>query len=93
MAWTIRKAVSGDEEVLAHIQTESWKAAFCGIIPSELLAKCTDLERATAMYRRLLQENKGNGYILFANDKPHCIAWWDANVIKLIFPSAPGNRC
>ncbi len=78
MTWTIRRAVSGDEAVLAQIQTESWRAAFGGIIPPELLAKCTNLERATAMYCRLLQENKGNGYILFVDEKPHCIAWWDA---------------
>lgn len=78
MTWTIRRAVSGDEETLAHIQTESWKAAFCSIIPPGLLAKCTDVERTSAMYRRLLQENRGNGYILFVGEKPHCIAWWDA---------------
>ena len=29
----IRKAIPGDEKVLAYIQTESWKAAFADILP------------------------------------------------------------
>ena len=33
----IRRAESGDEACLAHVQTESWKAAFAGIVPAELL--------------------------------------------------------
>ena len=74
----IRPASSGDEARLAYIQTESWKAAFPDIIPAELLARSTDLEWATAMYRRLLAAGKGHGYILELDGKPHCIAWWDA---------------
>ena len=42
----IRRAESGDEACLAHVQTESWKAAFAGIVPAELLAQCTSIERA-----------------------------------------------
>ena len=30
------------------------------------------------MYQKLLDENKGNGYILSVDGKPHCIAFWDA---------------
>lgn len=34
----IRKAIPGDEQALAYIQTESWKAAFAGILsPEELV--------------------------------------------------------
>ena len=33
----IRKAIPGDEQVLAYIQTESWKAAFAGILSLEEL--------------------------------------------------------
>ena len=78
MCYSIRKAVCGDEAILAFIQTESWKAAFQHILPDELLVKLTNMERATEMYKRLLQEGKGNGYILSIDGKPHCIAWWDA---------------
>ena len=74
----IRRAQSGDEETLARIQTESWKAAFAGIVPAELLAQCTNVERAEKMYARLLAERRGNGYILELGGKAHCIAWWDA---------------
>lgn len=78
METMIRKVQQGDANALAYIQTESWKAAFAGILDAEMLAKCTDIDRATAMYQRLLDENKGNGYLLTVNEKPHCIAYWDA---------------
>ena len=46
----IRRAQNGDDETLARIQTESWKAAFADIVPAELLAQCTSLERAIRFY-------------------------------------------
>lgn len=73
----IRRVHPGDEDTLAYIQTESWKAAFADIIDGELLASLTDKRRATDMYRRLLASGKGNGYILFRDGLAHCIAWWD----------------
>ena len=69
----IRKVRAGDEQALAYVQTESWKAAFKEIVPADLLSKCTQLERATAMYKRLLAEQKGNGYMLELDGKPHCL--------------------
>ena len=78
MEVTIRRVRQGDEKALAYIQTGSWKVAFEDILDAETLARCTDFDRAADMYKRLLDENKGNGYILFVNDKPHCIAYWDA---------------
>lgn len=74
----IRRVEAGDETSLAFIQTESWKAAFDGIIPAERLAESTKMEHAVDMYQRLLAAHKGNGYILELDGKPHCIAWWDA---------------
>lgn len=76
--YNIRKVAEGDEQILAYIQTESWKAAFQNILEPEELKQCTNLERATAMYQKLLDAKKGNGYILEVDGKPHCIAWWDA---------------
>ncbi|MBQ1531913.1 MAG: GNAT family N-acetyltransferase [Solobacterium sp.] len=78
METAIRKVRRGDENTLAYIQTESWKAAFAGILDEETLVKYTDLNRAVAMYRRLLDNNTGNGYILSVDGKAHCIAYWDA---------------
>lgn len=72
----IRRVCPGDEERLAYVQTESWKAAFREIVPAEILAKCTELEPARAMYRHLLNERFGNGYLLELDSKAHCIAWW-----------------
>ncbi|MBR3019971.1 MAG: GNAT family N-acetyltransferase [Clostridia bacterium] len=78
MEAVIRKVQQGDANALAYIQTESWKAAFAGILDAETLAKCTNIHRATEMYQRLLDENIGNGYLLLVEGKPHCIAYWDA---------------
>ena len=72
----IRTVRPGDEERLAYVQTESWKAAFREIVLAEILAECTALEPAIAMYRRLLNERFGNGYLLDLDGKAHCIAWW-----------------
>lgn len=79
MSSQIRKVRQGDEKTLAYIQTESWKAAFKGIVPADLLEKSTEITRAENMYSRLLKDNKGNGYILEVDDQAHCIAYWDAS--------------
>jgi len=77
MEYTIERVKPGGESTLAYIQTESWKAGFRDILSAEVLERCTQLDRATAMYRRLLEQHIGNGYLLKADGKPHCIAWWD----------------
>lgn len=88
----IRRAKIGDEKALARIQTESWRAAFAGIVPAELLTQCTSLERAERMYARLLAERRGNGYILELDGKAHCIAWLDAAKSEDL-PGAAELRC
>lgn len=57
----IRNVRPGDEDSLAYVQTESWKAAFREIVPADILAECTALESTAAMYRRILDEGFGNG--------------------------------
>lgn len=74
----IRRVQPGDENTLAYIQTESWKSAFSHILDSATLQRCTDIHRAAAMYRRLLENHTGNGYLLTLDGEAHCIAWWDA---------------
>ena len=78
MEYTIERAKLGDEGTLAYIQTESWKAGFREILDEQTLQRCTQLDRATSMYRRLLEAGIGNGYLLRVEGSPHCIAWWDA---------------
>jgi GNAT superfamily N-acetyltransferase len=68
---------AGDESAFAYVQTESWKAAFKSILPEDVLKKYTDLDRVTAIYKRLIEEKKGHGYILELDGKAHCIAYWD----------------
>ncbi|MBE6897196.1 MAG: GNAT family N-acetyltransferase [Ruminococcaceae bacterium] len=77
MEYTIERAKLGDEAVLAYIQTESWKAGFKDILNAETLQRSTQIDKATMMYRRILEQNIGNGYLLKVDGEPHCIAWWD----------------
>lgn len=49
--YNIRRATAGDAQILAYIQTESWKAAFQNILEPEDLEQSTNPERATAMYQ------------------------------------------
>lgn len=73
----IRRAVLGDELILARIQTESWKIAFKDILSFDVLQKCVNIDKATNMYKSLLEKDKGFGYILEANGIPCMIAYWD----------------
>ena len=73
----IRKVKVGDEERLAYIQTEAWKEGFKEILSKEVLDKYTNIDWAIEMYKEILKENIGNGYILSIEDKEHCIAYWD----------------
>ena len=75
----IRKAIPGDEQVLAYIQTESWKAAFVDILSPEELERCTNLQKAEQMYHSVLRREGCNMAIEFVDGKPHCIAAWGKN--------------
>ena len=74
----IRKVQQGDEFDLAYIQTESWKAAFKDILSAEILQMSTNLNRATAMYKRLLDENIGNGYRGGLSSSLYCMVGYGA---------------
>ena len=73
---TIRKAKLGDEKILAHIQTESWKSAFADIISAEDMERCTHIVKAEAMYENVLKSGYAEMSILEIDGKPHCIAAW-----------------
>ena len=57
--YNIRRATAGDAQILAYIQTESWKAAFQNILEPEDLKQCTNLECATAMIKNFWMRKKG----------------------------------
>ena len=75
----IRKAIPGDEQVMAYIQTESWKAAFLDILSPEELERCTNLQKAEQMYHSVLRREGCNIAIELVDDHPHCIAAWGTN--------------
>ena len=52
----IRNAEKGDEEILAWVQTESWKASFSGILPENELEKATCFVKVKEIYRKILGE-------------------------------------
>ena len=73
----IRPVCPGDAPVLAHIQTESWRAAFSAILTPEELERFTDFGHVLRMQERLLAEGIGHGLLLTADGAPHCMAFWD----------------
>lgn len=75
----IRGAKPGDERILAHIQTESWRSAFAEILSPEELERSTDAEKAEEMYRNVLDRHFVHLLIEFVGKEPHCIAGWSAN--------------
>lgn len=66
----IRKAIPSDEQALAYIQTESWKAAFAGILSPEELVRCTNMEKAKQMYHSVLRRDGCNMAVELVNDQP-----------------------
>lgn len=79
----IRKAILGDEDMVAYIQSESWKAAFVGILSEDDLNKSTDLTRVRDMYTKILSNNDVSVSIQLINNIPHCIAGWSKNRCEL----------
>ena len=73
---TVRRAVPGDEEILARIQTESWKSGFAGILPPDVLERSTNVEKARKMYVSVLEGGIGEGWILSLDGQPRAIAFW-----------------
>jgi len=55
----VRPARAGDADDLARVQVASWRSAFAGIVPPELLGELTSLE-AAAVWRDRWREAIGN---------------------------------
>lgn len=79
MKLELKKAVLGDESVLGHIQSESWRSAFGEIISAEDMARCADPDSAEKMYKNVLKTGRANMTILYADGVAHCIAGWSKN--------------
>lgn len=72
----IRSVKRGDEKALAHIQTESWRVAFAGIISQEELVRATDAASVEERYAKVLAGNPIDGSLLSVDGRPHCMAIW-----------------
>ena len=75
----IIKAISGDEKVLAYIQTQSWKTAFHHILSAEELEKSTNIDNVEEMYRKVLSHGIVHLEIELVDEKPHGIAGGSQN--------------
>lgn len=75
----LRKARTGDETILAYIQTESWKSAFSEILSPEELSRSTNMQKAEEMYRKVLERRFVNLLIESVDGQPLCIAGWSRN--------------
>ena len=75
----IIKAISGDEKILAYIQTQSWKTAFHHILSAEELEKSTNIDNVEEMYRKVLSHGIVHLEIELVDEKPYCIAGWSQN--------------
>ena len=75
----IIKAISGDEKILAYIQTQSWKTAFHHILSAEELEKSTNIDNVEEMYRKVLSHGIVHLEIELVDEKPYYIAGWSQN--------------
>ena len=78
-AFTLRRAVPGDEAVLALIQTEAWKAAFQEILSPDTLARYSDKDRAEDMYTTILGRDLARVTLASLGGQPCGIAAWSRN--------------
>lgn len=76
---SIRDAVPGDERILAYIQTESWKAAFDGILSASDMARHTGREKTEQMYKRVLCQPEIRVSVEYVDNLPHGMAAWSRN--------------
>ena len=75
---TIRPATSDDAPAIAHVQVETWRSAYRGIVADDFLASLSE-ETRTRRWREIMQqpqqamfvaEDEGNGVFGFANGGP-----------------------
>jgi GNAT superfamily N-acetyltransferase len=68
-ALSFRSARAADVPALARVRTESWHAAYRGIIPPRELAKCTPSDNAGRMQRAVANRRDGRGVLVAENDR------------------------
>jgi ribosomal protein S18 acetylase RimI-like enzyme len=63
----LRRAVPGDAAALARVQVESWRAAYAGLMPDELLARLT-VEKREARWQAILERRAPDERTFVAQD-------------------------
>ena len=75
---TIRPATADDAPAIAHVQVETWRSAYRGIVADDFLDSFSE-ENRTCRWREIVQrpeqitllaETEGHGVIAFANGGP-----------------------
>lgn len=75
-AQTLCRAQEKDAALCAHIQRQSWRTAFRGILPEDTLDQLTALAKNEAMYSQVLAAGLIEGWLLFLDDASHAMAFW-----------------
>ena len=65
---TLRRAELDDAASIAHIHVESWKVAYRGIMPDDVIAR-TDLEYRTAFWAERLADREWPIYLVESNNE------------------------
>lgn len=63
-AFTIRSAEPADAHAIAHIQTETWRTTYAGLIPAEFLANMDVNRRAAVWHNGLTDPNNRNCFFV-----------------------------
>ena len=66
----IRKARPEDAEAIARIHADSWREAYSGIVPEELLRTRYSFGPRLKMWRKFLSEDAGGHFVCEADGKP-----------------------
>jgi ribosomal protein S18 acetylase RimI-like enzyme len=68
----IRIAIPDDAKVIARVHVESEKAAYCGIIPDDVLASLSVEEQEVRWHERIA---RGSSSTLIAEQDGHALGW------------------
>lgn len=75
MAVRVRRAVAQDAPAIAHVQVDTWRSTYGGIIPAELLANLS-YERSQGMWEKILSDPKGTMFVA-EDDSGHVVGFAD----------------
>jgi GNAT superfamily N-acetyltransferase len=83
---TLRSARATDVPTLARVRTDSWRAAYRGIIPPRELARCTLSDNAGRMQRAVANRRDGRGVLVAENERGGVVGyvWYGPQVDRAL---------